>query len=139
MMSNNGSKKVVLRFPREVADRPIVCELALRFGLRFNILRASISPHREGIMVMELIGGRDRQEEGLAFLRERGVFVEPLSQDIRMVEERCYHCGACVGLCPTGALSMERPSFLVRYDPAKCIACELCILACPTHAMEALL
>jgi ferredoxin len=139
MMSNNGSKKVVLRFPREVADRPIVCELALRFGLRFNILRASISPHREGIMVMELIGGRDRQEEGLAFLRERGVFVEPLSQDIRMVEERCYHCGTCVGLCPTGALSMERPSFLVRYDPAKCIACELCILACPTHAMEALL
>lgn len=136
---NNGSRKVVLRFPQEVADRPIVCELALRFGLQFNILRASISPHREGIMVMELIGDRGKQEEGLGFLRERGVIVEPLSQDIRMMEERCYHCGTCVGLCPTGALSMKRPSFLVEYDPGKCIACELCVLACPTHAMEALL
>jgi ferredoxin len=135
----NGTKKVVLRFPREVADRPIVCELALRFGLQFNILRASISPHREGVMVMELIGDRRKQEEGLKFLGERGVVVESLSQDIRMVEERCYHCGTCVGLCPTGALSIERPSYLVKYDPAKCVACELCVLACPTHAMEALL
>lgn len=137
-MNGNG-KKFVLRFPQEVADRPIVCELALRFGLQFNILRASISPHREGIMVMEIIGSQEKQEEGLAFLASRGVLVEPLSQDIRMVEERCYHCGACVGLCPTGALFMERPSFLVRYDPAKCIACELCVLGCPAHAMEALI
>ncbi|MCX7730851.1 MAG: (Fe-S)-binding protein, partial [Candidatus Caldatribacterium sp.] len=90
-MVNGNGKKVVLRFPQEVADRPIVCELALRFGLRFNILRASISPHREGIMVMEVIGSREKQEEGLAFLTSRGVLVEPLSQDIRMVEERCYH------------------------------------------------
>jgi len=40
-----STKKVVLHFPREAAERPVVCDLALRFGLTFNILRASISPH----------------------------------------------------------------------------------------------
>ena len=134
------SKKVVLRFPSDIADRPLVCELALRFGLRFNILRASISPHREGIMVMDIIGEtKEEVENGLQYLRKAGVELESLSQDIRMVEERCVHCGSCVGVCPTEALFMERPSYLVRYDEGKCIACELCVLACPTHAMEAVI
>ncbi len=134
------TKKVVLRFPSDIADRPLVCELALRFGLRFNILRASISPHREGVMVMEIIGGKkDDPDKGIQYLREAGIGVESLSQDIKMVEIRCVHCGSCVGVCPTQALYMEKPSYLVRYDESKCIACELCILACPTHAMEAVI
>ncbi|MGC8779126.1 MAG: NIL domain-containing protein [Candidatus Caldatribacteriaceae bacterium] len=132
--------KVVLRFPSDIADQPLVCELALQFGLRFNILRASISPHREGIMVMEIIGEeKEEVENGLQYLRRTGIGVESLSQDIRMIEARCVHCGSCVGVCPTGALSMERPSYLVRYDEGKCIACEMCVLACPTHAMEAVI
>lgn len=136
----NATKKVVLRFPSDIADRPLVCELALQFGLRFNILRASISPHREGIMVMEVIGKEKEEiEEGLQYLRQEGIGVESLSQDIRMVEARCVHCGACVGVCPTEALFMEKPSYLVRYDESKCIACEMCVLACPTHAMEAVI
>ncbi|MGQ9747819.1 MAG: 4Fe-4S binding protein [Candidatus Caldatribacteriaceae bacterium] len=134
------TKKAVLRFPSDIADRPLVCELALHFGLRFNILRASISPHREGIMVMEIIGENSEDlEKGIQYLQGVGVGVESLSQDIRMVESRCIHCGSCVGVCPTEALFMERPSYYVRYDEGKCIACELCVLACPTHAMEAVI
>ncbi|MCX6089344.1 MAG: 4Fe-4S binding protein [Candidatus Atribacteria bacterium] len=132
------TRKVVLHFPQMAVDRPIVCDLALHFGLSFNILRASISPHHEGLMVMEIIGESEKNEEGLQYLRERGVEIQPLSQDIKKVEEKCIHCGTCVGVCSTEALFMERPSFKVRYDEGKCIACELCVLACPTHAMEAL-
>jgi len=133
------SRKIVLHFPAEVADRPIVCDLALRFGLAFNILRASISPHREGIMVMEIIGEGVNQEKGLQYLREQGVLIESLSQDIRKNDERCINCGACVGVCPTSALFIEKPSFEVCFDGTKCIACEMCIMACPTFAMEALI
>lgn len=135
----NSSQKVVLRFPPELVERPLVCELALQFGLHFNIMRASISPHREGLMVIEIIGEKKKQEEGLQFLQENGLEVESLSQDIKMVEERCIHCGSCVGVCPTEALYVEKLSYLVKYDETQCIACEMCVLACPTHAMEALL
>ncbi len=135
----NQTRKVVLRFPHESADQPLVCELALRFGLVFNILRASISPHREGLMVLELVGDTEKQEKGLAFLRDKGLDIEPLSQDIRKIERRCYHCGACVGVCPTGALYLDQKNYQVYFDENRCIACEFCVQSCPTHAMEALI
>lgn len=133
-----STKRVVLHFPQEAAERPIVCDLALRFGLTFNILRASISPHHEGLMVLEIIGENTKNEEGLKYLQEKGVEIQPLSQDIKKNEQRCIQCGTCVGVCPTAALFIEKPSYMVRYEETKCIACELCVLACPTYAMEAL-
>ena len=133
-----STKKVVLHFPREAVERPVVCDLALRFGLTFNILRASISPHHEGLMVLEIIGENTKNEEGLKYLQEKGVEIQPLSQDIKKDDQRCIDCGSCLGICPTSALYMEKPSYRVLFEESKCIACELCVLACPTHAMEAL-
>ncbi len=138
-MTMNQTRKVVLRFPQDTADRPLVCELALRFGLVFNILRASISPHREGLMVLELFGDTGKQEMGLHFLRDKGVEIEDLSQDIRKNDNRCFHCGACVGVCPSGALYVDRQDYRVYFDENRCIACEFCVQCCPTHAMEALI
>jgi L-aspartate semialdehyde sulfurtransferase ferredoxin len=64
------------------------------------------------------------------------VAIQPLSQDIRRNDEKCTHCGACIAVCPTDALSVERDSMLVRFDDEECVACELCIKACPPRAME---
>ena len=134
-----STKKVVLHFPREAVERPVVCDLALRFGLTFNILRASISPHHEGLMVLEIIGENTKNEEGLKYLQEKGVEIQPLSQDIKKDDQRCIDCGSCLGVCPTSALYMDKKSYRVIFEESKCIACELCVLACPTRAMEALL
>lgn len=41
----------------------------------------------------------------------------------------CVHCGACVAVCPTGALNND--DGMVTYDPAKCVMCDACIKACP--------
>ena len=41
----------------------------------------------------------------------------------------CTRCGACVSVCPAGALQMENGE--VRYDWAKCKMCDACIHACP--------
>lgn len=41
----------------------------------------------------------------------------------------CTHCGACVSVCPVGALRIEDGE--VRYDWAKCKMCDACIHACP--------
>jgi pyruvate formate lyase activating enzyme len=44
----------------------------------------------------------------------------------------CSDCGACVAVCPSGALS--RTGRKVAHDPAVCIACDSCLAACPTRA-----
>jgi L-aspartate semialdehyde sulfurtransferase ferredoxin len=132
------SRKIVLKFPRRLVDRPIISALIKRYNLDFNILKAQVTPREEGLMVIELLSeGAPALEEGIKYLTETGVGVQPLSQDIIRNEDRCTHCGACTSVCPTGALSLDRLSMRVIYDNAKCIACELCIRACPPRAMEA--
>jgi pyruvate formate lyase activating enzyme len=41
----------------------------------------------------------------------------------------CSDCGACVPLCPVGALKLEAGR--VCWDPAVCVDCDTCINACP--------
>jgi NAD-dependent dihydropyrimidine dehydrogenase PreA subunit len=50
--------------------------------------------------------------------------------------ERCTDCSACCNVCPSGALSVQRPGMSVQFDGEKCIACGLCIPACPYSAVE---
>ena len=44
----------------------------------------------------------------------------------------CSDCGACVAVCPSGALN--RTGRKVAHDPNVCIACDSCLAACPTRA-----
>jgi ferredoxin len=62
--------------------------------------------------------------------------VENASQEIKRDNNKFTHCGACTAVCPTTALSVQRPEMLVLFDQEKCSICELCVLTCPTRAME---
>jgi len=130
------SKVLLLRFPREIVNEAIVVNLVKRFDLTFNILKATIYPRKEGLMVMELTGNRKNYKSGVRYLKNLGVKVESISQDIKRNEEECFHCGACTAVCPTGALYIERPEMIVAFDKERCSACELCVIACPAKAME---
>ncbi len=131
------SKRIVLRFPHRLVDQPIVCNLVKQFDLEFNILKAYVTPKEEGLLVLELRGNDDDYEAGVGYLKDFGVSVQPLSQDIIRNISRCTHCGACVVVCPTEALVLESGTRKVLFYDNKCIGCELCIKACPTRAMEA--
>jgi ferredoxin len=130
------SKRIVLRFPRRLVDRPIVSRLVKDYNLDFNILKASVTPDEEGLMVMELSGKQDDYDNGVRYLAETGVKIQSLSQDVTRNEERCTYCGACITICPTGAFELDPVSRRVTFDNEKCLACELCIKACPPRAME---
>jgi ferredoxin len=130
------SKVVLLRFPRDIVNQPIVVNLVRKFDLSFNILKATIFPRKEGMVVMELTGSRKNYTSGMRYLRDLGVKVENIGQDIRRNEDRCFHCGVCTAVCPTGALYIERPAMSVAFERDKCSACELCVIACPAKAME---
>ena len=130
------SKIVSLRFPKDFVDKPVVFNLAKKFDLSFNILKATIYPRKEGLMVLELSGQRKNFQEGVKYLKNLGVLVESIGQDIKRDEETCFQCGACTAVCPTGALYIKRPEMQVIFDKDRCSACELCVSACPARAME---
>ena len=130
------SRILILRFPKEVAQKPVVCYLTKDYDLTFNILNATVLPRKEGILVLELSGNRKNFKDGVRFLKDQGVKVENASQEVGRIPRRCTHCGACTAVCPTGALAVERHSMKVKFEQKKCSVCELCVPACPTRAME---
>jgi ferredoxin len=130
------SKRIVLRFPKRLVERPIIYRLVKDYDLEFNILKASITPEQEGVMVLELKGSQAEYDKGIEFLIKAGVQIQSLSQDVTRNDERCTHCGACITVCPPGAFRLDPKNRMVIFDNEKCIACGLCIPACPPRAME---
>ena len=130
------SKMLSLRFPATTINEPISCNLVRKFDLTFNILKATIYPRKEGLVVMELSGHRKNFQKGIRYLKSLGIKVESVGEDVKRDEEKCFQCGACTAVCPTGALSVKRPEMNVPFDKGKCSACELCVVACPAQAME---
>ena len=127
-------KRIVLHFGTDSSVKPIVYRLVKDFDLVVNIVKADVNPQKEGTMVLEVIG--DKSEEGLDYLRNLGISVQDLNQRIVRNEDKCVMCGACTGICPTGALYLERPSMEVKFDGDQCIVCQLCTKVCPMQAME---
>ena len=129
-------RKVVLRFPPSLVDQPLLCNLAREYSLDFNILKASVTPKEEGVLVVELSGKKADYEGGTKYLAETGVEIQPLSQDVIRNEDRCTHCGSCVVLCPSNALTVDKATRRIDFNHNKCIACGICVDSCPPRAME---
>jgi ferredoxin len=130
------SKRVVLHFPQRLVDQPIVYKLVKEYDLMFNILKAYVTPQEEGLLVVGLSGEKENFDQAMEYLKNTGVKVQPLSEDIVRIASKCTDCGVCVPICPAGAFEVDPISRKVHFYDKKCIACELCIKICPTHAME---
>lgn len=53
---------------------------------------------------------------------------------VQIDHEKCIGCGACVDVCPVGALSMDNEKAVV--DKETCIDCGACIPECPVEAIS---
>lgn len=126
----------ILRFPKETSSDPMIYQLVKKYDVEFNILKADILPQREGVMILELKGIKDKVKNALDYLRSFNVQVERLAAAINRDDEKCFQCGACTGICPVGALAIKRPEMEVIFDPEKCTGCSLCVPFCPVRAME---
>lgn len=131
-------KRVILTFPRQSVEEPITYHLVKDYNLMVNILSAKVSPNEEGRMVVEISGEKGKLSSGIDYLKRLGVGIQPLAQDVNWNEERCTHCTACIPLCPSHALELDRLEMKVSFDSDRCILCGLCLKACPYKAIEIL-
>lgn len=87
-------------------------------------------------MVLGLEGDPQSIEDAVEWMREQGVRVQPLEQDVTRDDDRCTDCGACIVVCPTAALAMDPESREVSFDADQCVACGICVPVCPPRAMS---
>ncbi len=126
----------ILRFPKESSDQPFIYRLVKEYDIEFNILKADILLQREGIMIIEFKGNsKTNIKAGLEYLRKLGVKVEKMAARIRRDDDNCFQCGACTGVCSSGALFVKRPEMAIIFDAEKCNGCSLCVPICPVRAM----
>ena len=131
------SKKIVLKFSKELSNKPILHDVSKKYDLTFNIMYAKIFPRKEGFLVLEISGNDNNFQKGIEYIVSNGVNVQFIEENIFRDEDRCYHCGFCVAACPTDAFTIDdRSTMKVELYKERCIACGLCVKACPTKAVK---
>ncbi len=131
------SKKIMLRFPKEISDKPLTSNLPRKYDLTFNIMSAQIFPRKEGYLIIELSGDEKNFEDGIDYLKKNGVQIQFIEDSITRDENRCYHCGFCLPVCPTKALVIEdKKTMRVELHKENCIACGYCVKVCPVKAIK---
>jgi ABC-type methionine transport system ATPase subunit len=76
-----ATKRVKLIFPQELIKEPVIFTMAKKFDVMPNIRRARITDS-VGEVVLEFEGAEKKLEDGIAYLRERGVKVEAIEGDL---------------------------------------------------------
>lgn len=127
--------RVMLRFSKEIVDRPITYEVILEQKAPVNILSAHMTQQGGEILVDIDSGHADKV---IKAFRNKGVTVD-VRKLIEKDDEKCMDCGACVSLCPMDAISFG-DDYSVILDEGKCngITCGLCVDACTTRAIKLL-
>tara|TARA_B100000029_G_C17492987_1_gene929780 strand:+ start:1222 stop:1401 length:180 start_codon:yes stop_codon:yes gene_type:complete len=53
---------------------------------------------------------------------------------IRIIENKCDFCGACVAVCPADCIDLFESDIKIIHDI--CIDCDLCVYICPIDVLE---
>jgi ferredoxin len=130
------SKNVLLIFNRDIMYNPIIYRVTKDYQILFNVLEAKILPRQEGRLILQLEGKQELLEQAIEYMQKEQVKVEVLANRIKRDTDKCIHCGACTGVCKTGALWMDKDDMRVHFEPDLCVACGQCELACPVDAMS---
>ncbi len=128
--------KALLTFLPSDIGKPITYHLVKDYDLWVNILHAEIAASKTGKLVLDMEGEEGNLERAVAFLADHGVTFQLLNGSVTVSPEKCVDCGACTSVCPSGALSMEKPAWTLAFQKDKCYVCQLCAKACPVRAIS---
>jgi len=73
--------RVRLTFPPERIQEPVIYHLVKDFDIVTNIRRADVKADH-GWVVLELEGKEDNLDRGIAWLKSKGVKVDPVERDV---------------------------------------------------------
>lgn len=76
------------------------------------------------------------QERGYLLVKYHNLLLKVTGElvSININRYKCGYCGACVGVCPKGALELVET--WVEVDESMCVACGICDRICPVGAIE---
>ena len=74
-------EKIYLTYPPHLITEPIIYELGRQFAVMTNIRGANVSDTM-GLVALELDGPRKEIDRAIAWLRTRGVTVEPIEKNV---------------------------------------------------------
>ena|SRR3972149_4501434 len=74
-------EKIYLTYPPDLIKEPIIYELGRKFAVRTNIRGANVSD-KMGLVALELDGTREEVDRSIAWLRARGITVEPIEKNV---------------------------------------------------------
>jgi len=61
--------------------------------------------------------------------------VSRLKKSVVNDEERCISCGACIAVCPAGAISLNQDKEII-IERDRCHRCGVCVEACPRRSLS---
>ena len=76
-----ATRKVMLKYPEDLIKEPVLFQMVKKYDVMPNIRRARVTD-TVGEIVLELEGPEGELEDGIRYLEERGVIVEPLVGDV---------------------------------------------------------
>ncbi len=123
--------KVSLTFPPEKVTFPLMTQLVRKYELEVNILHADIHLNKTGKLIVELSGEKENIDAALKLIEEPGITCQIFNGTLTRQEDRGVHCGACTSVCPSRALTIMPPDYILTYNKEECLVCGLCVKACP--------
>jgi L-aspartate semialdehyde sulfurtransferase ferredoxin len=124
--------KIILKFPQEVMQDPLLADVVLETGVRINIDRALVDASI-GEIVIDVPD--ERVEEVAAAFRKRGTEVREMDTPVLFDETECVQCGACVSVCPVEVFKYNKDRS-ISIDLTRCVLCKNCMAMCPHGALK---
>ena len=75
------SERVYLTFPKQLVKEPLVCQMAKKFDILFNIRGSSVTAEM-GLVALEIDGDRAEVDKAIKWLKDKGVIVEPIEKNV---------------------------------------------------------